>query len=97
MRGHCCRAQAAEVGTLKADNVKLYEKIKYLRAYGQSAMQARRAWRCQCGCQHGAARCNTVGSARPAAQVDSTEQRWKKEYDDGINPFAAFQRCSRPN
>jgi hypothetical protein len=26
------------------------------------------------------------------AQVDATEQRWKKEYDEGINPFAAFQR-----
>jgi hypothetical protein len=34
-----CSSQAVEVATLKTDNVKLYEKIKYLRAYGQSSMQ----------------------------------------------------------
>lgn len=55
--------QAIEVQTLKEDNVKLYEKIKYLRTYGQSGLQ-----------------------------TDGVESKYKKEYEDGINPFAAFQK-----
>ena len=79
--------------------MKLYEKIKYLRAYGQSSMQVGLGTGCVCllaalagFAGFALAACRSASSMAHCAQVDATEQRWKKEYDEGINPFAAFQR-----
>lgn len=65
----------------KADNVKLYGKIRYVQDYNLEKVVSR-------------------GSKKPAEDLESgsmsdVESKYKKIYEDDINPFAAFSRKER--
>ncbi|CAI7819911.1 unnamed protein product [Closterium sp. NIES-53] len=76
---------AAEVDRLKADNVKLYERMRYVQDYTSAGAG-------------GGDRPNSSRSrksdieAGPAADVES---KYKKIYEETINPFAAFSTKER--
>uniref|UniRef100_A0A6N2N5L5 Protein CASP n=1 Tax=Salix viminalis TaxID=40686 RepID=A0A6N2N5L5_SALVM len=73
---------AAELEKTKADNVKLYGKIRYVQDYNLEKVVSR-------------------GSKKHAEDLESgfasdVESKYKKIYEDDINPFAAFSKkiCS---
>ncbi|CAH9088374.1 unnamed protein product [Cuscuta europaea] len=71
----------AELEKTKADNVKLYEKIRYVQDYNSERVISR-------------------GSKKYAEDVESgfgsdVESKYKKMYEDDINPFAAFSKKER--
>ncbi|EOY20969.1 CCAAT-displacement protein alternatively spliced product isoform 3 [Theobroma cacao] len=68
----------AELEKTKADNVKLYGKIRYVQDYNQEKVISR-------------------GSKKYAEDLESgftsdVESKYKKIYEDDINPFAAFSK-----
>ncbi|EOY20967.1 CCAAT-displacement protein alternatively spliced product isoform 1 [Theobroma cacao] len=71
----------AELEKTKADNVKLYGKIRYVQDYNQEKVISR-------------------GSKKYAEDLESgftsdVESKYKKIYEDDINPFAAFSKKER--
>ncbi|GLU20252.1 hypothetical protein SLE2022_364620 [Rubroshorea leprosula] len=74
-------ALTAELEKTKADNVKLYGKIRYVQDYNQEKVVSR-------------------GSKKHAEDLESgftsdVESKYKKIYEDDINPFAAFSKKER--
>ncbi|XP_044477720.1 protein CASP-like [Mangifera indica] len=74
-------ALTAELEKSKADNVKLYGKIRYVQDYNLEKVVSR-------------------GSKKPVEDPESgftsdTESKYKKIYEDDINPFAAFSKKER--
>ncbi|GLT44164.1 hypothetical protein SLA2020_180780 [Shorea laevis] len=74
-------ALTAELEKTKADNVKLYGKIRYVQDYNQEKVVSR-------------------GSKKYAEDLESgftsdVESKYKKIYEDDINPFAAFSKKER--
>lgn len=72
---------AAELEKTKADNVKLYGKIRYVQDYNLEKVVSR-------------------GSKKHAEDLESgfasdVESKYKKIYEDDINPFAAFSKKER--
>eukprot|EP01018_Ginkgo_biloba_P035793 Gb_08470 [translate_table: standard] len=72
------KALAAELEKSKADNVKLYEKIRYIQDYTKDWPPSR-------------------GLKKRADDVESgfgsdIESKYKKIYEDDINPFTAFSK-----
>ncbi|XP_077241045.1 protein CASP [Tasmannia lanceolata] len=70
-----------ELEKTKADNVKLYEKIRYVQDYSNEKLVSR-------------------GRKKYAEDVESgfssdVESKYKKIYEDDINPFAAFSKKER--
>ncbi|KAM7268733.1 hypothetical protein ACFE04_010899 [Oxalis oulophora] len=70
-----------ELEKSKADNVKLYGKIRYVQDYNLEKVVSR-------------------GSKKPAEDLESgfssdVESKYKKMYEDDINPFAAFSKRER--
>ncbi|KAL5722200.1 hypothetical protein ACHQM5_005747 [Ranunculus cassubicifolius] len=70
-----------ELEKTKADNVKLYGKIRYVQDYNIERVVSR-------------------GSSRKSEDLESgfgsdVESKYKKIYEDDINPFAAFSRKER--
>ncbi|OAY50476.1 protein CASP [Manihot esculenta] len=71
----------AELEKTKADNVKLYGKIRYVQDYNLEKIVSR-------------------GSKKQAEDLESgftsdVESKYKKIYEDDINPFAAFSKKER--
>ncbi|KDP20098.1 hypothetical protein JCGZ_05867 [Jatropha curcas] len=71
----------AELEKTKADNVKLYGKIRYVQDYNLEKVVSR-------------------GSRKHAEDLESgfssdVESKYKKIYEDDINPFAAFSKKER--
>ncbi|ONK65299.1 uncharacterized protein A4U43_C07F35700 [Asparagus officinalis] len=71
----------AELEKTKADNVKLYGKIRYVQDYSQEKLVSR-------------------GPKKYAEDIESgfssdVESKYKKIYEDDINPFAAFSKKER--
>ncbi|KAF2298763.1 hypothetical protein GH714_026805 [Hevea brasiliensis] len=71
----------AELEKTKADNVKLYGKIRYVQDYNLEKVVSR-------------------GSKKQAEDLESgfssdVESKYKKIYEDDINPFAAFSKKER--
>ncbi|KAK6921140.1 CASP, C-terminal [Dillenia turbinata] len=74
-------ALTAELEKTKADNVKLYGKIRYVQDYNNEKVISR-------------------GSRKQAEDLESGfssdfESKYKKIYEDDINPFAAFSKKER--
>ncbi|KAG5234024.1 protein CASP [Salix suchowensis] len=72
---------AVELEKTKADNVKLYGKIRYVQDYNLEKVVSR-------------------GSKKHAEDLESgfasdVESKYKKIYEDDINPFAAFSKKER--
>ncbi|PKI43878.1 hypothetical protein CRG98_035712 [Punica granatum] len=70
-----------ELEKTKADNVKLYGKIRYVQDYNSEKVVSR-------------------GSKKYAEDIESgftsdVESKYKKIYEDDINPFAAFSKKER--
>lgn len=70
-----------ELEKVKADNVKLYGKIRYVQDYSQEKLVSR-------------------GPKKYAEDIESgfssdVESKYKKIYEDDINPFAAFSKKER--
>lgn len=70
-----------ELENTKADNVKLYGKIRYVQDYSLEKLSSR-------------------GPKKYAEDVESgfssdVESKYKKMYEDDINPFAAFSKKER--
>ncbi|CAI5476648.1 unnamed protein product [Closterium sp. Yama58-4] len=75
---------AAEVERLKADNVKLYERMRYVQDYTSAGGGGDRP-------NNSRSRKSDI-EAGPAADVES---KYKKIYEETINPFAAFSTKER--
>lgn len=74
-------ALTSELDKTKADNVKLYEKIRYVQDYNSERVISR-------------------GSKKYVEDLESgfssdVESKYKKIYEDDINPFAAFSKKER--
>ncbi|KAK9105631.1 hypothetical protein Scep_022475 [Stephania cephalantha] len=72
-----------ELEKTKADNVKLYGKIRYVQDYNLEKVVSR-------------------GAKKSSEDIESgfssdVESKYKKMYEDDINPFAAFSRKVRQN
>ncbi|XP_072992174.1 protein CASP [Typha latifolia] len=72
---------AVELEKTKADNVKLYGKIRYVQDYSNEKLVSR-------------------GPKKYAEDIESgfssdVESKYKKMYEDDINPFAAFSKKER--
>ncbi|KAF5468998.1 hypothetical protein F2P56_013103 [Juglans regia] len=72
---------SVELEKTKADNVKLYGKIRYVQDYNHEKVVSR-------------------GSKKQAEDLESgftsdVESKYKKIYEDDINPFAAFSKKER--
>ena len=80
-----CKAQQSEIRKLHADNLRLYEKARYLESSQASG--------------GGAAACSASKPTQPVGRnsiaEDSTEGRYSKAYEEKVNPFAAFHRRER--
>ncbi|GAB4860971.1 hypothetical protein Ancab_036131 [Ancistrocladus abbreviatus] len=75
------RALTEELEKTKADNVKLYGKIRYVQDYNHEKVVSR-------------------GSRKQSEDLESgfssdVESKYKKMYEDDINPFAAFSKKER--
>lgn len=72
------RALTEELEKTKADNVKLYGKIRYVQDYNREKVVSR-------------------GSKRSPEDLESgdVESKYKKMYEEDINPFAAFSKKER--
>ncbi|KAL8463647.1 hypothetical protein ACS0TY_033562 [Phlomoides rotata] len=75
------RMLTSELEKTKADNVKLYGKIRYVQDYNSEKVVSR-------------------GSKKYAEDLESgfssdVESKYKKIYEDDINPFAAFSKKER--
>lgn len=75
------RLLTEELEKTKADNVKLYGKIRYVQDYNQEKVISR-------------------GSKKSPDDLESgmnsdVESKYKKIYEEGINPFAAFSKKER--
>ncbi len=96
-----------EVKTLQADNLGLYEKVRYLQTYGPEQQGANGKARGHTGIPMGgstsavmAARTDASGAYPPpsgANFADRREDRYRRKYEERMDPFQAFRgRVSRP-
>jgi len=72
-----CQALAADLERSKADNVKLYEKMRFVQDYTQERPMPRGKKR---------------GEDLESGTGGEVESRYKKMYEDDINPFTAFSK-----
>eukprot|EP01104_Vermistella_antarctica_P012143 TRINITY_DN3467_c0_g2_i1.p1 TRINITY_DN3467_c0_g2~~TRINITY_DN3467_c0_g2_i1.p1 ORF type:complete len:705 (+),score=238.54 TRINITY_DN3467_c0_g2_i1:573-2687(+) len=79
-----CTRLKEEIQTLSSDNVKLYEKIKYLESYGgQTTIGS--------GGQGGKG--GTTSSSSTVVDMDpAVDRKYKSMYEDSVNPFVLFNR-----
>ncbi|GBG59515.1 hypothetical protein CBR_g38539 [Chara braunii] len=80
------KVQALELERSKSDNVKLYEKIRFVQEYQNDRMQSRGGGRMS--------KRGSVGDVESGLPSD-VETKYKKLYEDDINPFAAFSKKER--
>jgi len=73
---HKLETAESQLESLRADNISLFEKIRYLQSY--SAQNDR-----------GKLRTSDIESANPS---DELEARYSKLYEDTVNPFVIFNR-----
>ncbi|EPS61658.1 hypothetical protein M569_13137, partial [Genlisea aurea] len=72
---------AAELEKTKADNVKLYGKIRYVQDYNSEKVISRGS--------------KKYGEDLESGFSSDVESKYKKMYEDDINPFAAFSKKER--
>jgi homeobox protein cut-like len=70
-----------EVKTLQADNLKLYEKVRYMQSYREGAAPSARAL--------------TGGASVLDGRADALG-RYGAQYEESMNPFNAFRGRVRP-
>jgi len=75
--------QRGQVASLQSDNVKLYEKIRYLESYSNISRGRRDVTDIEAG---------AVGSG---AKDDAIETKYHKLYEDSVNPFVLFNKKVR--
>jgi len=84
-----------EITNLRSDNVKLYEKIKYLHSYDNNKNNTSNS----IGTAH-----NTLGLVNKGKRVardiessdsDNVENKYKDIYEDELNPWTTFNRKER--
>jgi len=73
--GKQLESKVTEIESLRADNIKLYEKIKYLESYGDFSKSNKRG-----------------GSFDIEAFDGELDVRYKKLYEDTVNPFTLFNK-----
>ena len=83
---HQKKVQVAQAGAqqLRRDNVKLYEKIKYLQSYHRGRNQG--------GGNESHVR---EGASPSGAPGGADEEKYRDQYEDGVNPFTLFNRRER--
>ena len=87
---HQKKVQVAQAGAqqLRRDNVKLYEKIKYLQSYHRGRNQG--------GGNESDTRIHVREGASPSgAPGGADEEKYRDQYEDGVNPFTLFNRRER--
>ncbi|XP_024370891.1 protein CASP isoform X3 [Physcomitrium patens] len=72
-----CQLLTADVERSKADNVKLYEKMRFVQDYTKEGPVSRNKKR---------------GEDLESGMGGDVESRYKKMYEDDINPFTAFSK-----
>eukprot|EP00850_Spirogloea_muscicola_P007234 SM000036S13278 [mRNA] locus=s36:367483:372899:+ [translate_table: standard] len=75
------RGITADYDRTKLDNVKLYEKMRYVQEYSKDGPQPRGA--------------RKRGDDLETGSISDVEMKYKKLYEEDINPFAAFSRRER--
>lgn len=93
------QALQTELDSLRADNIKLYEKIKFLQSY-PSKVRRRVAASVHSGglASHVVAFVTSlvlVSSALQAGGSDDTVMRYSSQYEERLDPFASFSRKVR--
>jgi len=68
-----------EIEALRNDNIKLYEKIKYLQSYGNKVLT----------------KADDIESNNHAKDSDELEAKYSSLYEDTVNPFVIFNRKER--
>ena len=78
-----------EIKTLQADNLALYEKVRYLQSYGPSGKSGGVGARGEAVVHIGGAstRTDASGAYPPAAGAD----KYRAKYEESMNPFEAFR------
>eukprot|EP01125_Pyxidicula_operculata_P010839 TRINITY_DN3565_c0_g1_i2.p1 TRINITY_DN3565_c0_g1~~TRINITY_DN3565_c0_g1_i2.p1 ORF type:complete len:170 (+),score=44.58 TRINITY_DN3565_c0_g1_i2:219-728(+) len=74
--------------SLKNDNVKLYEKIKYLQSYGAAGGGGAGS------SQKSGQRSDSINNEEnyKTSTTTDVESKYKAIYEDNVNPFAAFNK-----
>eukprot|EP00850_Spirogloea_muscicola_P003500 SM000014S00288 [mRNA] locus=s14:408159:413617:- [translate_table: standard] len=75
------RGITADYDRTRLDNVKLYEKMRYVQEYSKDGPQPRGA--------------RKRGDDLETGSISDVEMKYKKLYEEDINPFAAFSRRER--
>jgi len=87
---------SARIQTLESDNVKLYEKIKYLESYRPGVNGGSTHATSLNQNQMSEVRLN-VRRAHLNQPVSDVEKKYKDMYEDQVNPFAHFSKRERRN
>lgn len=76
----------AEIKTLQADNLKLYEKVRYMQSYRDTSSAV------MAGNTHASSSTSQAGMLNGALRSrDDDIGRYKDKYDESLNPFEAFK------
>lgn len=71
-----------EIKTLQADNLKLYEKVRYLQSYRDDGGSARAG---------GSAAAGTQAGFRTVVRGDEELGKYHSKYEESMNPFEKFR------
>jgi homeobox protein cut-like len=74
-----CQALTVDLERSKADNVKLYEKMRFVQDYSQQKPTKGRSGKKR-------------GEDLESGMTGDVESKYKKMYEDDINPFTAFSK-----
>lgn len=84
-----------EVESVRADNVKLYEKIRFLHSYGSPVIQNRQN---NLSNQHSSSSVTTSSSPSPCQNHESNDAtiiKYSHVYEAQLNPFNQFSRYEK--
>lgn len=83
----------AEIKTLQADNLKLYEKVRYMQSYRTEMSLASGGSSGSTGGQvtHGLASQSSYGDTSNPRSRDGDLAKYKDKYEQSMNPFEAFR------
>lgn len=88
---HTISELRSEIKSLQSDNLKLYEKVRYMQSYRETSSVS------QLDPLPGTSRSHRTGKSRVGGAADGDDDdevelgRWRQRYEETMNPFEAFR------
>lgn len=88
---HTISELRSEIKSLQSDNLKLYEKVRYMQSYRETSSVSQLDPLPGTSRSHGM-REHRVGGAENGGGEDEVELgKWRQRYEETMNPFEAFR------